>query len=194
MKKNNYHFKNLIFGIFLAIILSLFFGCRSVKKDVKKDETKTEINTDSVAENKNNVVEKSKKTVNEKTRNNIQNSKKKVVLVPVDKDKPIEMVDSKGEKTTVFNASVELSEETTSDNTEKEIKTDSEAEKSDKSNSNVSVKNNSKKSQSSLDSSKDAKASLFFILLPYALWILFFLLLYFVWRNRKRIPYVKNFF
>jgi hypothetical protein len=192
--KKSYHFKNLIFGIIIALIMALFSGCRTVKKDVQKSEKETIENVDSSKTEKKDVKKDVRKFKTSKTANAKVKQRKSIKVEPIDTTKPIEVVDSKGETTKVFNGKVVFTDETETDNSIKETKTDSTANFTENSKTETTVNSEKKESQENENLNLDAKGGLFWVLLPYALWILLFLLLWIVWKNRKKIPYIKNLF
>jgi len=191
--KKSHHFKNLIFGLILAIIFSLF-GCRTVKKDVIKNESEKIENLDSSKTENKDVKKEVRKVRTSKTSNAKVKRKNIVVVEPINNDKPIEITDSNGETKKVYNAKVVFTDETETDNSVTESKTDSTANVTDKSKTETSSSSKKKESAKSSQSKLDAKANIFIILLPYFFWILFFLVVWLVWKNRKRIPYIKNLF
>jgi len=184
--------KNIKTLVLLVLLLSV--GCRSKKIDIQEKDSKTVI--------ENNVTEKEVQTEQTEQKKDVQSEiikessevNKDYILHPKDPQKPIEIIDHEGKKTSILNADVEIKHSEKKDkSTEKNI--DNSVQKTTKK-SEVKKKDTTKKEdiKSEASTKKDIKSNWFLILLPYIISLVVIVILLLVWIFRKKIPYIRNFF
>ena len=186
--------------IILSLILCLSFcSCRVRKMDKQSGKTeqqsKTEEEIDVVVVDKSSELrnETNEKEAAEQQVNTTEEST--INAKPVNPEKPIDIVDQHGNKTSYYNAEIEVNNTTTKQNINKQEKEKTVIQ--DVENNDVKITGNSKKktdmNNKSDKNSKtvDAKPGASAVY-SWIFWILLFLVL--MWLFRKKIPFIKNFF
>lgn len=176
--------------IILLVLLS-FSSCRvrKVDKTEIKKEDRVELKDNSTTSVKS--VDSSKTIVENKTNVVEDLSQKTVILEPLAGDKPIEVVDNEGKKTSFYNAKVKFESNSNKKNTSSETKIVEEKnlKKDSVSKKDVDLK---KESSENLNTKKvDAKPQIF--IFSFWFWLLL-IAIALIWYFRKKIPVLQNFF
>jgi hypothetical protein len=180
--------KNILLILLVLISLS---SCRvrKVDKSEIKKEDKVELTDNSTASVKS--VDSSKTIIENKTNAVEDLSQKAVILEPLAKDKPIEVVDNEGKKTSYYNAKVKFESNSNKKNTSSETKIVEEKnlKKDSLSKKDLNLK---KESNENANLKKvDAKPQIF--IFSFWFWLLL-IAIALIWYFRKKIPILQNFF
>lgn len=177
--------------IILCILSTAALSCRVRKVDKAeiKKEDKIELKDNSTTSVK--IVDSSKTIVENRTNIVEDLSQKTVILEPLSKDKPIEVVDNEGKKTSFYNAKFKFESNSDKKNTLSETKIieKKNLKKKSLSKKNIDLK---KKSNENLNKKKvEAKPQIF--IFSFWFWLLL-IVIALIWYFRKKIPYLRNFF
>lgn len=186
--------KKFIQIIAVVILALLFTSCRSKKIDKSVTDIEVEKASDSTSVQKTTTTAANETKQEVATENNIVESKNNLILIPINKELPIDIISNKGEKTSVYNASIEINNEKKVDKTKTNLIKDSKDNNQKiKEKKVTAVKKETQQIKQKIVK-KDIKSNWFFILLPYIISLLIFIILLLIWIFRKKIPYLKNLF
>lgn len=187
--------KNINMKVWQCIVcwvLVIFFACscgtRKVQLEKEKEVLKSKV--DSLSSEISKL--KSKKTVkkNKVVKNDVKTKNQDIKLTPSDLTKPIELVDSEGNKTSVFNAVIDVKTNESHDKTEtKETKEKTEEKDSEVVKTADIVKEIIQEKEIKKKTTESKKSWLNY--LPFGI---FFVLLALLFYYRKKIPFIRNLF
>lgn len=180
--------------ILLVFFCLCFSSCRTRKIDEKKKEEKTEVQTSEVSKLVVGVDSMVQKNIEKNTQKDTEESSDKYKLMPQNPNLPIDIVDSKGRKTSIYNASVELEKNVKKDKTKEAIKDNSCVKSTSHKESTLAANSKQISTKKDLDYHKKVEPSMVLMLFPYFISLLILIIIYLIWRYRKKIPYFRNFF
>lgn len=184
--------------IILIFVLSFCFGfvhsCASRK--INKSEEQKKIDSSSVGSTEKNgqvLVRKEEKKEDKSTEKETEKSIR-YNFNPKDSSKPIVIIDGNGKEIQVLNADLTVEKIEKTKDKKTDLKQDSKEKNSVSFNEKTKDSTSIKKDISNKNIQKEIKKIPFWMLIPWYIYLIIFLILFIVWYNRKRIPYIRNFF